>query len=103
VIKSIVVTSTGINSSVQATALNTPQQKAQWISIAAPFGNTGFIAHGDSTVSASIGQQIGAGGGGGAPQYPPAAGLMSYGYMLSELYIYFEKAGDTAQINYLQR
>lgn len=102
-IKSIVVTSTGAGSKVQATSANTPQEKCQWISIAGAVANTGFIAHGDSNVSATVGQQIGSGQGGGSPQYPPCAGLMSYGYMLSELYIYFEKAGDTAQINYVAR
>lgn len=102
-IHSIVVTSTGAASKVQATSANTPQEKCQWISVAASVSNGGFIAHGDASVSATVGQQISSGGGGGAPQYPPCAGLMSYGYLLSELYIFFEKAGDTAQINYLAR
>ena len=102
-IKSISVPSPGAGQSVQVTALNTPEEKCQWICVSAAGANTGFIAHGDSTVSATAGQQLNPGGGGGAPQYPPCAGHMSYGYLLSELYLYFEKAGDTAQINYLAR
>jgi len=102
-IRSIIVTSTGAGSKVRATSANTPQEKCQWISVAADPDNTGFLAHGDATITAEIGQQIAPGGGSGIIQYPPCSGLMSYGYMLSELYIYFEAADDKAQINFMTR
>ena len=106
-IRTIVVVSTGAGSKVVVedppTNNPTPQQKAQWINVMADEDNGGWIRHGDVSVAANIGQQITPGGGGGAPQYPPVSGLMSYGYVLSELYIYFQNADDRAYITCLVR
>lgn len=107
-VRSITVTSTGAGSKVVVEAAGasygaTPNQKAQWVSVASDPDNTGYIRHGDATVSATVGQKIAPGGGGGDPQYAAPSGLMGYGYILPEIYIYFEKAGDIANVNCLVR
>lgn len=81
--------------------VSTTREPANWVNFMGALNNAGTTFFGDSNVSATQGQAIGAGGGAGSPQYPPAADISPY--QLSEIWIDAANNGDIVQVTYLRR